>query len=372
MKKASTVLSKIARIALSLTLIAAILIASVSCGISEKEIAEKQAKAEKLEVEKRSIERDLSDLESYIHSLSGTGATLSTVIIGADKAIYSEIFQSFLKINRRVHDAVLEKIEKEQAEAAENGTTPPSPGTTLSPELYNLHGTVAFSLADMPGKSGKMTVEQLEEMMQNGWTTAIYLDRDAIEDVSGYIAQMNAEYDRLGIPRTTTVVFGRSLYMSKHQQALLDMGIECFVEILEEGATILSRDLSEPIWRVRADGWSGKNSSGSQIAAYMSLLNSNGAGAFIITPTYSESRFNAADYRVGLDRVSLENMLNTFLSSIVGEKLRVDSPLSAKQRYAEYLERVRYYEGEYEPIMAPMRARLEEIKGELNELYYGS
>lgn len=361
-----------AKFLLLFILVISTLLAVTSCGyLKERELEKIRKEAEPLEAELRRLEREVDELEIYIESLAGTGATMATVIIGADASTYTEIYPVFTAVNDRIAKAVLEKLGVVEEDNGDEGDVPDAP-TELPPDFidYRMAGTVAFSREELPGGEGKLTPEQLEELMQEGWTTAIYLNRAAAEDLDAYLTYMEGEYDRLGIPRTSTVCFDIGLYLPKYEEILLAHGIECFIETLDEGSNILSTDLDATLWRVRADGWSGRD--GSAVAAYRDLLRSNGASAFIIRPRHTQHRESADDYRIGVDYLYLENMLDTFLPDIVAGDICVASALSAKVRYSEYLVRLELYEETYHGELVPLLQRIEDIKAKLNELYYGN
>lgn len=360
---------KIALVAAASIVTVALVLMVVFSAVSaanEREHERIQELAKPLELERTLLEAEIADLTRKISDMAKSGATLATVILDINEGVYTSIYPIFEGVNERM----AKEIAIQNGEYDEDASEEESRALKEKLELHRAAATVCLSLRELPDMEGNVTEEQLQEMLDSGWSTAIYVNAADAARLDSYLSDMEAAYDRLGIERTDTLCFSIGVYTTAMDSILASHGISCVITTVHEGENILSRDLESDVWCVKADGWSGR--SGSAVAAYNDLLSSHGASAFLISTIDGYHRYDAADFRVGVDDSSLERMLDLFSDDIVKGDMYVDSAMSARERYAIYLADCEYYESYYRPPLEAAEARLAEVNVKLHELYYGS
>ena len=366
-KCVKTMLSVLRRAAVML-LLAAVLFSAVGCDQAAKEAERIREEAAPLEVERDRLKRELSDLERTISNLARSGATLSTVITGVDSAVYSVIYPVYKRVNLKIEQHFARQYGTTIPDSSGNWEIEPDPDREALKHLMT--ATVCLSADELPGLEGKMNMEQLEELLDAGWSTAIYVTHKEAWRLDAYLTEMEEKQMALGLEPARIVCFEEAVYLMSYDEILLEHGVVCAINTVDEGGALLSHDLTTDVWRVKADGWSGK--SNTAMEAYTDLRQSHGASVFLLTVVEGDHRNGPADFRDSIDAPALERMLEYFFEDVIASAVYVASPDTAKARYATYLEDYAKYKLVYEPEVAPLEARLAEIEARLYEIYYGS
>lgn len=356
-------------------IVASLLLGTVFGAITAAKNAENERKRElalPYEIERISLERELVAFEAMLSGPIPNGSTLTTVIIGADAEIYTNILPLYRDANA---------IIKSDFEAA-NGITygengePIVPldedGEDALPEPPKMIATVCLSPEDLPGMEGKMTRAQLGELLAEGWTTAVYVTADDALRLDEYLTEMRAAYAELELEWTDSAVFACRAYDAQLSPILASHEITNSVDTVYEGEGILSTDLDSDIWCVKADGWSLSEAKGSAIDNFNTLTSSSGAMVFLIEVWHGAKREGPTHLiPYTKDEASLGRMLKKFGESVTLGELAVDTLSSAKQRYSAYYEIYTTRKEIYEPRYQEVSARLREVKDVLHEIYAG-
>ena len=345
---------------------------SIVASVKAAANAKRRAQAEPLEMERVALECRLVELEKRLSEKVNTGSTLATIYIGADKAIYENVWPVYVEMNEllTVYMTEGEKPEESEEEEETEEEEPTEEEEELPEiEIPRMTGTICLSPTELPGQAGKLTMDQLGAILDDGWVTAVFVPTDDMERLDEYLGEMRAHFDSLGLAWTDTVVFDCRSYVPETTPILEAHGISCAVNWVEEGDDILSDDLDGDIWQVKADGWSLSKSKGSAIDNYNTLVSSAGGMAFLFEIWHGANREGPTHFQPYTADSSLKRMLEKFVESIALGEMRVDSASSAYGCYKTYYDELTLRKEMLEPEREKIVKRLVEIRAELEEIY---
>ena len=330
---------------------------------TERDNERRRTEAAPYELERAKIERELASFDAMINRLSKGGATMTPIIIGADEAIYTNIYTIFTEVNA---DLLADAV------SAGGGS-----GEITAPSIS---ATVCLTADELPGGEGMMSIEQLGELIEAGWTVAVYASSEDARNLGAFLSDMRLRFDELGIEWTDTVCFECGIYgmaydpneiENAYDATLKAHGITTAIDIVNEGLEILSQDTDSDIWRVKADGWSLSDSKGSAVDNYHRLLNHRGAMAFVIEVWHGANREGPTHFLPDDSDESMKRMFVKFSESVAAGELVVGHASGGKQHYEDYLENYTLAKEFYRPQREALAARLGEVKQKLYEIYHG-
>lgn len=368
------IVQRILIILVAVLLIAAIVVGSVSMVLDRvrvNEMERRAALADPYEIERTRLERELSVFDTVLAQPIPGGATLTVAILGADISAYTNIKAAIDEVNETMQrdadliDGVIDDTPEDSSEEEESEES-----ESNAPHLIT--ATVCLSPDELPDLPGKMTTEQLSELLSLGWKTAIRIKADDVPNLDEYLTAMEAEYASRGIAWCDTVCFDKFVYKTELDPVLKAHSISNIIDTVDEGEDLISQDLESDLWRVKADGWSLSKSKGSAMDNYNALVSSSGASVFLIEAWDGPSRESPTHYRPYDDDRSIINMFTTFSESIVNGDLYVDSVASARVRYADYSETLALRKQFYEPERQATLERLETLRAIIDGIYNGS
>ena len=259
-----------------------------------------------LEKERADLLMEYSTFEGDVYASLGCAASLSLVFNGVDRALYDDIFP------------IVEYCEG-------------SDGA--------FDGIICLSPDDMPGMEGKITPEELSELIDAGWTVAVCWYGD--EDLGEYIASMKLSFASLGIPEFDTVLFWGMTYDASYDNVLMTHGVDYALQSNSRYPVIEQRTEGDTLLIPGYVGWNNPDDKGAKYV-YEYLCAKGGVSAFVINfPDSNETGYRldgTIDYiperKDGFTRLVRDNLLPRYLEDklIVGD---FDSAFRMRESYNE-------------------------------------
>jgi len=303
---------------------------SVYTSVSERERHKKfEELSWDLQIERQKLLRQYYNIEKDVISSLPCGTIMSIVVRGTDRLLYDKIFP-ILK-----------------------GSDPDFPA---------LVGMIVLTPDELPGDEGNITLEELREMLEAGWSIAV--GYDGFEDLDEYLdgmAELLSERCRLNMPET--VYFDYNQYTRGYDDILASHNIECVIHHEEEGLPLISTDLEAPVWRVGAFPW---NSGGQSSTLYSEFLTGNGNLVFSVgfepyMPDY------IVDETIAIE--SFTRMIEQFRGNAHSNHMAVASVPDARDLFEVhrmvYDEKIPYIDA----MKAVTKKSIEEVERKLIELY---
>lgn len=138
--------------------------------------------------------------------------------------------------------------------------------TGLEADVYNIcypimkkfeyTGILAISLSQLPGMEGLMSVEQFQQLIDEGWTICIKWDAET--PVSNWWPELQKQVEQLGLQTGAVVYFTTGTYTSKLDAQIVDMGFSVVVHHGEESGSLIQLNDEEGLWHLGAVGLMGK------------------------------------------------------------------------------------------------------------------
>lgn len=173
------------------------------------------AQAQPLETRVWKLQNELASLDEDYQSRTASPATEQLIFLDLDEAVYTEVYPLM-----RDYQAV---------------------------------GVLALSKEEFPGQAGKITSEQLAEMLADGWTCC--LAWDGAEDLLVWLEDMHQllEQERLTMP--DTVYFAENTYFAQADQILTSVGVSVAVHHGETGLPLAAGGPDEEVWHPGCMPW---------------------------------------------------------------------------------------------------------------------
>ncbi len=308
----------------------------------DSRLAAIQAKVDPLIAERLRLEAENKQIEiDFLDSLS-TGATLTIIIDTLDTPLYDVIFPMM------------------QGDGGEDV----------------LVGTLALSSGELPGKTGKITVEQFDEMRLAGWSVAIEVAKEYSErELESYLDSMENELAALNIDMPRTAYFGEGAYHDSLDSVLLSRGIDCVVHNGDSGYPFIGNDIESGMWRIGAMGWSGIAGSGkvgeSAKITLAALEEERGGTAFVISLWYGEITERPSDtaFNPAVQDSNLMSMMQSLREDRYAEKYEVADVALGELYYRAYVGELEDRMPELEAMLLPNRTRIAELRREIDKIY---
>ncbi len=262
-------------IACVIILAAGLLFAFYLEGKSSNREAENNARREQellpVREEQERLEKELEDLASeYGRQVQGKGSVV-ILLTGMDSGIYTEIYP----------------IMKE----------------------YGYVGVLTLSEKQFPGAEGCMSLKQMKELLEAGWTTCIQWKKD--EPDEKWLKKITDRAKENGIPETKVMYFERDAYSSSLDSKLQNLGYTVAVHHGEEKLSLVVSHPEEGIWHPGAVGMKGA----SPRYKLEDAVASGGNIVFTVGYEVSEELFDADTFRAMLkqfnNHCSKDNLMVT-------------------------------------------------------------
>ena len=209
----------------------------------------------------------------------------------------------------------------------------------LVAEREHLSAILALRPEQMPGGEGKITAEQLHELIGAGWSIAIFWEGVPVSEgvdtaaLSDYLSRMKDELLSLGLELPDTVIFDRATYSVEYDSVLSDYGVK-FASHFGDGAfPLIDKQTEGEIMRPGVVGWN-TNGYGNQFL--ISVEKEKGIAAFAIE---FESGGDLGSY-LDLDRTDYMDAFGRMLDAI--EENAANGDVSCTSFAEAYFNRVGY------------------------------
>ncbi len=281
---------------------------------------------------------EMYNLERELYSMLPCGATMTMVVTALDEMLYTTVYPIFKGTSRY----------------------------NSKNESLALVGTVCLSDTELPGGEGNITLEQFEELMDEGWTAAIHIDHKDASDLPGYLDKLAGELSALGISMPNTAYFISGAYNTDLDAALFNHGIRNVIHHEERGLDLIGTDLESAMWRAGDIGW---NSPGVANASFTALISS--AGSLVFSLGFEE--WDSTRRFVGDDmgNASFSRMLDKFRECVRSESMLVGSLSDGKEAYREHNAEYLRLSPTLEPRRRELQAKIDDVNAILFRIYSG-
>ena len=305
----------------------------------DEEMLEEIKKASmELELQKNQYTRELNNLESEMLASLPCGSTLTLVTLSVDDDLYTLLYP----LMNATHELC-------------------DPETEVA-----LVGTMCLTPTKLPGDEGCITMEQYEELLAAGWSTAIYVSSGYAKTLDGYLSGLEATFEGRGIEMPKVAYFAKQSYSPNYDGILVAHGIEGIFHHEENGYDLICQDSDSAIWRVGSIDWNTKNVAPNMLT---SILNIPGNTSF--TFSFTETEPNSYFTGDPMANAAADRMFDKMRESVVIDDLVVDSALAGKEAFVTYTNEYNTAAPLLEPQKAELRRLIEEINVKLMDIYAG-
>ncbi len=236
--------------------------------------------------------------------------------------------------------------------------------TGLEADVYNIcypimkefeyAGTLAISMTQLPGMEGLMTVEQFQQLINEGWNVCIKWD--ATTPVRKWWPQLQKQVRELGLKPCTVVYFTTGTYSGGLDAQLQQMGFSIVVHHGEEGHSLIQLNEEEGLWHLGSVGLIGEKPK----LRLTEAIAQKGNITYLVGFELEDERYDERSFR------SMLSYFQTYEASI---ELIVSDMETARQHYRERLaEYEQAREDEYKQERAELETELANVEAQLSEL----
>ena len=264
---------------------------------------------------------------------------------------------------QEIKQQIIDLEKKFEANKMPKGTTQVI-FTGLEADVYNLcypimkeheyTGTLALSMTQLPGMEGLMTVEQFQQLVDEGWD--ICIKWDAVAPVRNWWPELQKQISQLGLEPCSVVYFTTGSYKKALDPQLINMGFTIAVHHGEEQMSLIQLADEEGLWHIGSVGLKGEKPKLRMTEA----IAQNGNITYLVGFELEDERYNERSFR---------SMLGYFDTHETNLELIVSNITEARQHYRE---RSVVYEQakkeEYNQARAALEAELAAVEAELAAL----
>lgn len=216
---------------------------------------------------------------------------------------------------------------------------------------HNFVGVLAVSDTAFPGEDGCMTAQQLEELLQKGWS--ICLQWDGVDELEPWLKDMQERLKQANLEVPKLIYFETDTYQMEYDELLVEYGMEAVIHHQEEGLPTLTTRTEEGIWHIGAWGWNQMNARKNVEQAMV-----DGAGlVFSIGDEYY------------YDEEQFQKMLGVLTEHEAEESLFVTDVKAAYAYRSENEEESVGVQAELEAEVAKLQAEIDKVNSQLRELH---
>ena len=236
--------------------------------------------------------------------------------------------------------------------------------TGLEEDVYNIcypimkeheyTGTLAISLKQFPGMEGLMTVEQFQELVNEGWDICIKWDAET--PVNTWWPELQKKIQQLEMETSSVVYFTTGTYTGELDAKLAEMGFTIVVHHGEESSSLIQLNDEEGIWHLGAVGLMGEKPK----LRLTEAIAQKGNITYLVGFQLEDEKYDERSFR---------SMLGYFETYETNLELIVSNMEEARQHYRERavaFEQAK--EEEYKNARADLETKLAKVKEELSEL----
>lgn len=219
---------------------------------------------------------------------------------------------------------------------------------------FEYTGTLAVSLTQLPGMEGLMSVEQFQQLINEGWN--ICIKWDAQTPVRKWWPELQEQIKQLGLETGSAVYFTTGTYSKSLDAQLQKMGFSVVVHHGEEHDSLIQPNDEDGIWHLGAVGFMGEKPK----LRLTEAVAQTGNITFLVGFELEDEQYDERAF------VSMLSYFDTYEANL---ELIVSDVDTARQHYRE---RQSTYEEAKEEEYKQARALLEEelaaVEAELDKL----
>jgi len=220
--------------------------------------------------------------------------------------------------------------------------------------LLNEHGfdgLLAVSETEFPGKEGCMSIEQAEELMQQGWQLCLHYNGETV--LEEWLSVMETELSRWGRSVPTLICFDWNTYQEEMDVLLAEYGIEAVIRHQDNKRPLLTTQTGEGIWHIGVWGWN-------QVSARTTLETAVENGASLVfsvggTYYYDEDQFPKM-LKVLAEFEETDSLFVTDVTAAFGYRSQTEEEREA-------------YKAELEAARAELQVQMDEVDRQMREIY---
>lgn len=219
---------------------------------------------------------------------------------------------------------------------------------------FEYTGILAVSLSQLPGMEGLMSVEQFQQLINEGWD--ICIKWDAGTPVKSWWPELQKQLKQLGLETGSTVYFTTGTYTGSLDAQLQEMGFSIVVHHGEESGSLIQLNDEEGLWHLGAVGLMGEKPK----LRLTEAIAQKGNITYLVGFELEDERYDERSFR---------SMLSYFDTYETNLELIVSDMETARQHYRDRLavyEQAR--EEEYKQARTALEAELAAVEAELSEL----
>lgn len=178
-------------------------------------------------------------------------------------------------------------------------------------EISNdVKGTLCLTVEAMPGDEGCMTLEELEELLLDGWSLALLFEGDGEEELSVFLTEARQRLETLEIEAPNTLACKQGSYSPSLDSLIIEEGFAHVIHNAEEQTPLIDKTVDEELFRPGTVGWSADKMQRYFMAELMSF-----GGCACFTIDLSGER---ADIKLDMNNNSLVSSFNGMITAIDG------------------------------------------------------
>lgn len=219
---------------------------------------------------------------------------------------------------------------------------------------FEYTGTLALSLNQLPGMEGLMSLEQFQELLNEGWDVCIKWD--AQTPVNNWWPKLQKQVKELGIETVPIIYFTTGTYTSTLDAQLQDMGFSIVVHHGEESDSLIQLGEEEGLWHLGAVGLMGEKPR----IRLEEAIAQKGNITYLVGFELQDERYDERSFR---------SMLSYFDAYEASSELRVANMDEARQHYRDRLTANEGTdEAEYKKARERLEAELAAVEEELSKI----
>ena len=269
-----------------------------------------------LTVKQEQLEQQLIDLETEFNKASAPYSIVEVLFTELDERVYSQCYP----------------IMKE----------------------FGYVGTLAVSLEELPGEEGCMSLEQFQELVDEGWGVCVTWPGDTVVD--SWWTNLNKRLNELGIVPGKTMYFPQGTYSAELDSTIQELGFTITTSSVASEVSPLQLQYEEGVWHTGAVGLMSPKPRlwlREAVAQYANV-------AFLVGFEVEEELYNEKSFR---------SMLNCFDEYEATEELIVANTDTAREQYYKRSLGVDVkLEEEYQAQKASLEEELAQVKKQLKEI----
>lgn len=219
---------------------------------------------------------------------------------------------------------------------------------------YGYTGVLALTRTQLPGADGCMSVEQFQELLNEGWTTCIMWETEA--SVETWWPLLQEELQQFGLETGQVIYFPKGSYSEGIDGKLQELGFTIVVYNEGDGEISIQLQEEEGLWHLGAVGFMSKEPKKRLTEA----VAQKGNIVYLIGFELEEEKYDEDSFRI---------MLGYFDTHEANEELLVGDMEEAREHYRNRsVEYDQAKQEEYRLAKEALEAELAQVEAQLKEL----